>query len=131
MEPKKRGFDDLRKIVTILRGDDGCPWDKEQDENTIKNFLLEETYEIIQAIENDDFENLKEELGDLLFEILFLAQIASEKGHFDIYDSIECAYEKFVRRHPHVFSDDKIFSQNENFFYTFFRCRSDSLIRVV
>ncbi|MFC1856088.1 nucleoside triphosphate pyrophosphohydrolase [Thermodesulfobacteriota bacterium] len=99
----KRDFKDLKEIVTHLRGENGCPWDKEQDEHSIKNYLLEETYEIIEAIEKNDYENLKEELGDTLFEILFLADIADEKGHFDIYDSINCAYEKFVRRHPHVF----------------------------
>ena len=106
MEHKRRDFKELKEIVAVLRGEGGCPWDKEQNAKTIKNYLLEETHEIIQAIENDDYENLKEELGDVLFQILFLAQISEEKGHFDIYDSITLAYDKFVRRHPHVFSKD-------------------------
>jgi tetrapyrrole methylase family protein/MazG family protein len=113
MVNKKRDFNDLRNIVRRLRGEGGCPWDKEQDEKTIKNYLLEETHEIIQAIENDDYENLKEELGDVLFQILFLADISEEKGYFDVYDAITCAYEKFVRRHPHVF-DEKDSSTRES-----------------
>ncbi len=103
---EKREFRDLKDIVSRLRGDDGCPWDKEQDFSTIKNYLLEETYEIIQAIQEGDYENLKEELGDVLFQIIFLAELADEKGHFDIFDAISHACNKFVSRHPHVFKDD-------------------------
>jgi tetrapyrrole methylase family protein/MazG family protein len=106
MENKKKDFNDLRDVVRRLRGESGCPWDKEQTEKTIKNCLLDETYEIIQAIEEEDYENLKEELGDVLFQILFLAELAEEKNQFDIYDSITYAYEKFVRRHPHVFEEE-------------------------
>jgi tetrapyrrole methylase family protein/MazG family protein len=106
MNKNKKDFSDLKDIVARLRGEGGCPWDKEQDEKTIKNYLLEETHEIIHAIENDDYENLKEELGDVLFQILFLADLAEEKGYFDIYDSISTAYDKFVRRHPHVFKEN-------------------------
>lgn len=103
MVNNKIDFPELKEIVKKLRSDDGCPWDREQDENSIKNHLLEETHEIILAIENKDYENLKEEIGDVMFQLLFLAELAEEKGHFTIYDSIAAAYEKFIRRHPHVF----------------------------
>ncbi len=113
MDNQTKDFKDLKDIVSKLRGEDGCAWDKEQDFQTIKDYLLDETHEIIQAIENDDFENLKEELGDVLFQILFLAQMAEEEKHFNIYDSISHAYDKFVRRHPHVFDGVKVSGTDE------------------
>lgn len=103
MQKNKRDFNDLKDVVSALRGERGCPWDKEQTERTIKNHLLEETHEIIQAIDNDDHENLKEELGDVMFQLIFLASLAEEKGLFDIFDAITYAYDKYVSRHPHVF----------------------------
>jgi len=104
-------FTKLVSLMESLRGPQGCAWDKKQTEKSFRTFLLEEVYEVIEAIERDDLHALKEELGDLLFHIVFLAQICKEKGQFDISDVVEGAYEKMYRRHPHVFGavgdDDK------------------------
>ncbi len=86
-----------------LRSDEGCPWDRKQKISAFKTFMLEEVYEIIEAIEKDDTKELKEELGDLLFHIVFIAQISRERDAFDINDVIENVYEKMYHRHPHVF----------------------------
>lgn len=87
-----------------LRGEAGCPWDKKQTEKAFRTFLLEEVYELIEAIENDDVKALKEELGDLLFHIVFISQICAEKQQFGIRDVVVGTYEKMYNRHPHVFS---------------------------
>lgn len=100
-------FTNLVKIMERLRGDDGCPWDKEQTPESLKPFLIEEAYEVLEALDEKDSAKLKEELGDLLYQILFHAQIAKEKGEFDINDILESSIEKMVRRHPHVFGDKK------------------------
>lgn len=103
-------FTKLVELMSTLRGEHGCPWDKKQTEKGFRTFLLEEVYELIEAIENDDHNALKEELGDLLFHIVFISQISKEKGHFDIRDVLENTYKKMYGRHPHVFSraaDDK------------------------
>ncbi len=86
-----------------LRSDEGCPWDRKQKVSAFKTFMLEEVYEIIEAIERDSVQELKEELGDLLFHIVFIAQICRERGAFDINDVIENVYDKMYHRHPHVF----------------------------
>ena len=99
-------FTRLVKLMETLRGDEGCPWDKKQTEASFKTFLLEETYELIEAIEKGDYEALKEELGDVLFHIVFISQICREKGKFDIKDVARGAYEKMYGRHPHVFRKD-------------------------
>jgi len=88
-----------------LRSPGGCPWDREQDFDTIKPYLLEETYEVLDAIDARDFEGLAEELGDLLLQAVFFAQMAREQGRFDIADSVEAINRKLIRRHPHVFAD--------------------------
>src|ERR1700688_1392762 len=98
------GFARLVEIMARLRGADGCPWDREQNFDTIKPYLLEETYEVMDAIDARDFDGLAEELGDLMLQPVFFAQMASEEGHFDIADSLAAINNKLIRRHPHVFA---------------------------
>ena len=98
-------FDQLLSIMRKLRGPGGCPWDAEQTHESLTRYLLEETYEVIEAIESKSPEHLKEELGDLLLQPIFHAVIAEEAGQFDISDVIRILCEKLVRRHPHVFGD--------------------------
>jgi MazG family protein len=100
-------FDRLVEIMATLRGPDGCPWDREQTIDTLKPFLLEETYEVLDAIDRHDHAALGEELGDFVFEAVFLAQLESEQGHFTIADSLRTVADKLVRRHPHVFARDQ------------------------
>ena len=88
-----------------LRSPGGCPWDREQNFDTIKPYLLEETYEVMDAIDARDWDALAEELGDLLLQPVFFAQMASEEGRFDITDSLQAINSKLIRRHPHVFAD--------------------------
>ena len=88
-----------------LRAPGGCPWDREQNFDTIKPYLLEETYEVFDAIDQRDWPNLAEELGDLMLQAVFFAQMASEEGKFRIDDSLDAISEKLIRRHPHVFGD--------------------------
>ena len=88
-----------------LRAPGGCPWDREQNFDTIKPYLLEETYEVFDAIDQRDWPGLAEELGDLMLQAVFFAQMASEEGKFRIDDSLDAISEKLIRRHPHVFSD--------------------------
>lgn len=90
-----------------LRAPDGCPWDREQTFDTIKPYLLEETYEVMEAIDARDWRELAEELGDLLLQSVFFAQMASEAGHFKIEDSIDAINNKLIRRHPHIFGDSE------------------------
>jgi MazG family protein len=99
-------FDELVRIMATLRGPQGCPWDREQTLATLRPFLLEETYEALEALDRGDMSALREELGDLLFEIVFLARIAEESGHFNAADAAADVGAKLVRRHPHVFGDD-------------------------
>jgi tetrapyrrole methylase family protein/MazG family protein len=96
-------FSRLVALMASLRGEDGCPWDKRQTEKAFRTFLLEEVYEVIDAIEKEDHDALKEELGDVLFHILFIAQICKEKGLFEIRDVLLSVYTKMYNRHPHVF----------------------------
>jgi tetrapyrrole methylase family protein/MazG family protein len=96
-------FDRLVRLMEKLRSDEGCPWDRRQKVSAFKTFMLEEVYEIIEAIEKDSMDELKEELGDLLFHIVFIAQICRERNIFDINDVIENVYNKMYHRHPHVF----------------------------
>ncbi|MGQ9570363.1 MAG: nucleoside triphosphate pyrophosphohydrolase [Thermodesulfovibrionales bacterium] len=106
-------FRQLLDIMERLRSSDGCPWDKEQTRESLKPFILEEAYELIDAIESNEPEKIKEELGDLLLQIIFQSQIAKEKGEFDIFDVIEMISKKMINRHPHVFGDTKYRSSNE------------------
>jgi MazG family protein len=96
-------FQRLVEIMSRLRSPGGCPWDREQDFDTIKPYLLEETYEVLDAIDARDWRSLSQELGDLLLEAVFFAQMAAERNLFRIEDSLDSINEKLVRRHPHVF----------------------------
>jgi MazG family protein len=107
MNPK-RTFQDLVEMMARLRAPDGCPWDREQTYATLGPMLLEEAYEVIEAAEAEDWNELRDELGDLLFQIVFYGQIATEAGHFDIEQSIARVHEKMTRRHPHVFGDQTV-----------------------
>ncbi len=102
---QKELFESLVEIIATLRGENGCPWDREQTHSSLKSTLIEETYETVEAIDSGDPDKLKEELGDLLLNIMLQAQIAAESQDFDIYDVIETLTEKLIRRHPHVFAD--------------------------
>jgi len=98
-------FDRLVALMTRLRSDEGCPWDREQTHDSLKPYLIEETYEVLEAIEAGEATALCEELGDLLFQIVFHAQIAKEDARFTIEDVLKKITEKMIRRHPHVFSE--------------------------
>jgi MazG family protein len=100
-------FTRLVEIMATLRSPGGCPWDREQTIDSLKPFVLEETYEVLEAIDRHDHAALCEELGDFLFEAVFLAQLESEAGHFTIADSLTSIADKLVRRHPHVFARDE------------------------
>jgi tetrapyrrole methylase family protein/MazG family protein len=100
-------FSRLVSIVDRLRAPDGCPWDREQTIDSLKPFVLEETYEVLEAIDRHDHEALREELGDFLFQAVFLAQLESEAGRFSLVDSLTSIADKLVRRHPHVFGRDQ------------------------
>jgi MazG family protein len=102
---QRRSFDELVQLMTTLRGPDGCPWDRKQTLPSLKPFIIEEAYEVVDAIDRDDRRALAEEVGDLLLEAVFVAELTREEGTFDIYDSITAIHEKLVRRHPHVFGD--------------------------
>jgi len=101
----RRSFDDLVSLMKTLRGPDGCPWDRKQTLPDLKPFVIEEAYEVVDAVDRDDRQSLMEEVGDLLLESVFIAEITREEGSFDIYDSITAIHDKLVRRHPHVFAD--------------------------
>ena len=99
-------FDRLVEIMRALRAPDGCPWDRDQTHASLRPFVLEETYEVLDAIESGEPAKLREELGDFLYEAVFLAQISEEAGDFSIADAVQCICDKLVRRHPHVFARD-------------------------
>ncbi len=101
-----RHFSDLVEIMAILRKE--CPWDRKQTHESIKDLMVEEIYEAIEAIDDDDPEELRKELGDLLLHVVFHTEIARESGRFDIGDVINGIQEKLIRRHPHVFSDTRV-----------------------
>jgi len=102
----------LKEIASILRSENGCPWDKEQDFISLKPYLIEEAYEVIDAIDSKDIAEFKEELGDLLYQIYAHAQIASEMSLFAIEDVAQGIVNKLIRRHPHVFGDENINDAN-------------------
>lgn len=111
---RKYSFDDLIEIIAQLRGPGGCPWDIKQTHESLKECLTEESREVIQAIDNKDDANLCEELGDLLLQVIMHAQIACEDGRFTISDVIQGVSEKMIRRHPHVFGDEKVNNADES-----------------
>ncbi len=102
---KKYSFKDLVEIMKKLRSPEGCPWDREQTHESLLPYLIEETYEVIDAVKKGDDEELKEELGDLLLQVVFHSQIARERGAFDIGDVIDSITRKLIYRHPHVFGN--------------------------
>jgi len=102
-----QAFTRLVEIMATLRGPDGCPWDREQTIDSLKPFVLEEAYEVVEAIDRGDHALLREELGDHVFEAVFLAQLEHEAGRFSIADSVNDIADKLVRRHPHVFRRDE------------------------
>lgn len=104
----KSELEKLSSIVAKLRSKDGCPWDKKQNFKSIREPVLEESYEVIEAIDLKDYKKLKEELGDLLIQIVFLSQLAKEKKYFELSDVIKTACDKLIRRHPHIFSNLKV-----------------------
>ena len=98
-------FDELKDICDVLHGPDGCPWDKKQTFQSLRPHLLEETHELLEAVDEDDTDKMVEELGDVLFEIIFYAKLGEKSGRFTIQDVIKTVSEKLIRRHPHVFGD--------------------------
>jgi MazG family protein len=103
MHSAGEAFQRLVDIMQRLRGPGGCPWDREQTIHSLRGFVLEETYEVLDAIDSDDHDALRGEIGDLLFEGVFLAQIEADEGRFTVAESLHAIAEKLVRRHPHVF----------------------------
>lgn len=106
-EKDKHDIKELIEIVEVLRSPDGCEWDRAQDFNSMKKCLSNETEEVLQAIDNCDYKNLCEELGDVLLQVVMNSQIAKEEGYFDFSDVVQVLCEKLIRRHPHVFGDEK------------------------
>ncbi|ABP66816.1 MazG family protein [Caldicellulosiruptor saccharolyticus DSM 8903] len=107
----RANFEELVKIMDILR--EKCPWDRQQTHKSLKKYLIEETYEVIEAIDENDYSKLKEELGDLLLQVVFHAKIAQEKGAFDIYEVIYDICQKMKKRHTHVFGEDNFKTADE------------------
>lgn len=106
-------FDEFIQTIALLRGENGCPWDKKQTHESLKECLTEEAGEVLEAIDKKDDENLCEELGDLLLQVVMHAQIAAEENRFTIEDVIRGVNEKMIRRHPHVFGDETVNSVEE------------------
>lgn len=106
-------FDALLSLMARLRGEGGCPWDREQTRASLRPYLVEEAYEVLQAIDEGDTDHVAEELGDLLFQVVFHCQIASETGEFTMADVIERLTDKMTRRHPHVFGDQSVADARE------------------
>jgi tetrapyrrole methylase family protein/MazG family protein len=112
-EERRVHFPQLVNVVAKLRAPDGCPWDREQTYKSLKRFVLEEAYEVLEAIDSEAPDTLCEELGDLLLQVVLLSQIASEEGYFDIRDVSRVIVEKLIRRHPHVFGDVAVENADE------------------
>lgn len=119
MNKERFDFEDLIVLVEVLRSEDGCPWDREQDHKSIRKDFIEETYEVIEAIDTDNPVLLREELGDVLLQVVFHAQIEREQGSFDVHDVANDICAKLIHRHPHVFgaveadTTDKVLSNWE------------------
>jgi len=109
----RHSFFDLLEIANKLLGKDGCPWDKKQTMSSLQPFLIEETHELLEAIDNKDLNHIAEEAGDLLYQIIFISKIAEMQGNFTINDVISQICEKLIRRHPHIFSTEKITTSQE------------------
>ncbi len=111
--PENQNFQHLVDILAKLRGPGGCPWDREQTHQSLRQYVVEEAYEVVDAIEQDDYAHLREELGDLLLQVVFQAQIASEEGKFSIGDVLSEIVAKLERRHPHVFGELEVSTAEE------------------
>jgi len=103
--PRETSFEAFQEVVAHLRSPEGCPWDREQNHQTLKPYLLEEAYELVEAIDQENVAAMREELGDLLLQVVFHAQIANEDGDFGMKDVLAGIHRKLVSRHPHVFGD--------------------------
>jgi len=106
-------LDKLVSLMDKLRSPDGCPWDRVQTHKSLKKYIIEEVYEFLEAVDEEDYEKMKDELGDLLFQIIFHCRLTKEEGKFDINNVIETSMEKMVRRHPHVFGENKLDSAGQ------------------
>lgn len=104
---------ELTEIITRLRQPDGCPWDRKQTVNSFRPYLIEELHELLEAIDLDDRPLIKEELGDLLFQVIFLSNLYEEQGSFTLAEVLDTITAKMIRRHPHVFGDTKVNSEKE------------------
>lgn len=113
LEKERYGFDDLVLVMRLLRGEGGCPWDIEQTHKSIRKDFIEETYEVIEAIDTDNPVLLREELGDVLLQVAFHSEIESEEGRFDIYDVTNDICAKLIHRHPHVFGEVKVCNSDD------------------
>ncbi len=109
----QRQLQELIALIKKLRAPDGCPWDQKQTKQDIGKYLLDESYEVLDALAENDARHIQEELGDLLFQILFIAEIASESGEFSLAEVMTAIREKMIRRHPHVFGDVRVNSVRE------------------
>jgi uncharacterized protein YabN with tetrapyrrole methylase and pyrophosphatase domain len=110
---KTSAISDLLSVMATLRSPQGCPWDREQDHQTLRRHAIEEVYELIDAIEAGDDQEMAEELGDLLLQVVFHCQLAGERGAFDFEKVTRLVVEKLIRRHPHVFGDTKVRNVDE------------------
>jgi MazG family protein len=106
-------FVELLSVMARLRGAGGCPWDREQTRESLRPFLIEEAYEVLEALDTDDPDRIREELGDLLFQVVFHAEIAQERAEFSMRDVLSALLAKMVRRHPHVFGDQTVETATE------------------
>ncbi|MFN4190023.1 MAG: nucleoside triphosphate pyrophosphohydrolase [Pseudothermotoga sp.] len=113
MSQTGQSFEELVRIMKKLRSEEGCEWDRQQTHKSLKSYLIEEAFELIEAIDEQDEEKMKEELGDLLLQVVFHSQIASERGAFQIGDVLRYLNEKLIRRHPHVFGDSPGYSYQQ------------------
>jgi len=113
MKNKKADISKLTDLMERLRAPEGCPWDREQTLETLVPFIIEEAYEVVAAIDSGESSDVKDELGDLLFQVVFASRIAQEAGNFSMKDVIDASVEKMVRRHPHVFGDGKAGTSEE------------------
>lgn len=109
----EKHFRELVNIVKKLRAPDGCPWDRQQTLYSLKEYLIEEVFELVDAIDKKDIDNIKEELGDLLLHVILHSTIAEEENLFTLNDVIKSISEKLIRRHPHVFGDTKVESSDD------------------
>lgn len=106
-------FIKLLEIMETLRGENGCPWDRKQTHDTLKPYIIEESYEVVESINSKNYKELAEELGDVLLQIVFHSQVASENNNFEINDILDAINDKMIRRHPHVFGNSKEYSYEQ------------------